>query len=254
MAVTDLWNALELTSSDVVACVGAGGKTSVLLTLAACAVRRSLPVVLTTTTKMYVSQAADFTPVFSESYEEGEEQVTAALAERGSCAWFRGVGRDKLIGVPPEWIDRFATPRKGATVLVEADGAGEKMLKTPAAHEPVVPISTTLTVGVINLKALGMPLTHQFVHRPEHTCAFLDKVAGTIIGLRDLALVASKRDGIFQYSRKKRVLILTGAEGKKSACGHEFVSYLKQYESLVTRCILTGGFGPMMEVLEVWDL
>ncbi len=250
----DLWDALGLTHSEVIAAVGAGGKTSTLLTLAACARQREWPVILTATTKMYARQAADFMPVIAQSYEAGAEQVRAALTQRLYGAWFSSAEGEKLTGLPPEWIDGFAASNPGTVLLVEADGAREKLLKIPAPHEPVIPVSTTITVAVLNLRVLGLPLTGQFVHRLEKTCAFLGKKQGDSISLHDLALVASRSSGVFQYSVGKRTLVLTGGEREDVSKGREFVRLLQENGSPASRCILTAGFGRGMEVLEVWDL
>lgn len=249
----DLWDALGLTHSEVIAIVGAGGKTSTLLTLAACARRRQLPVILTATTKMYASQVADFMPVIAGSYEAGAEQVKAALAQQLYGAWFSSADGEKLTGLPPEWIDGYYSSNLGTVLLVEADGAREKLLKTPASHEPVIPASTTMTVAVLNLRVLGLPLTEQFVHRLEQTCAFLGKKQGDVIGLRDLALEASRDNGVFQYSAGKRIVVLTGGEREDVPKGRKFVRLLQENESPAIRCVLTTGFGRGMEVLEVWD-
>jgi probable selenium-dependent hydroxylase accessory protein YqeC len=50
---------------------------------------------------------------------------------------------------------------------VEADGSARKPFKAPAAHEPVIPVATTLVVAVVGADAFGRPLSAEVAHRPE---------------------------------------------------------------------------------------
>ncbi|MFQ5578753.1 MAG: selenium cofactor biosynthesis protein YqeC, partial [Anaerolineae bacterium] len=50
-------------------------------------------------------------------------------------------------------------------ILNEADGSRMRPFKAPAAHEPVIPATTTLVAPVAGLDALGRPLNDTTVHR-----------------------------------------------------------------------------------------
>ncbi len=76
-------------------------------------------------------------------------------------------GRDKITGLPPEWVDAIATARSDLVVLVEADGSARRPLKAPASHEPVIPSRTTVVLSVAGVDALGQPLGPEVAHRPE---------------------------------------------------------------------------------------
>ncbi|MHB8928365.1 MAG: selenium cofactor biosynthesis protein YqeC [Bacillota bacterium] len=178
--------------------MGAGGKTSLLLALAREAIERWGPgsVSVTTTTKMLEPGAEEFpwgpgvkgTPratrlqpclILSESLDAADQVIEAhpgfekhggerpEVLVLGSRWAGESVGRRKFAGIPPEWVDEIARRFPDLVMLVEADGAARKPLKAPAAHEPVIPASSTVVLTVAGLDALGMPLDAEHVHRPE---------------------------------------------------------------------------------------
>lgn len=251
----DLWEALEITDAAVVACTGAGGKTSLLTTLAACGHSRSMPVLVTATTKMYTKQIQQWDPITTTDLVYGMQQAAADMVNRGIAAWFSRCEGGKAVGLPSGHIDRLvASLRPPYCLLVEADGAREKLLKAPATHEPVVPEGTTHTVGVLNAQALGRPLEAGLVHRLDKTCEVLNKEPGEDITLHDLAILASHRQGIFQYYRGRCMLVIAGSETLPAARSDQLLQLLRNYNSPATRLILTKGYGSAMEPVGVYSL
>lgn len=144
--------------------VGAGGKTTLVYRLAAEARMVGLTVLVTTTTHMGTLAEATTGPVLVEAEAAIEEDLTRALATVGRATVLgRRVRPDKLEGLSPERVDALAA--RAEVTLVEADGARGRSLKVPAAHEPVIPRSTTIVVVVAGLDALGRPLDATSVHR-----------------------------------------------------------------------------------------
>ena len=167
----------------MVAVVGAGGKTTLVYALAAEARASGLRVLVTTTTHMGTLGEATTGPVLVESESGGAavgRDLARALAAHGRATVLgRRLRADKLEGLAPERVDALA----GAAdlVLVEADGARGRSLKAPAAHEPVIPSSTTLVVVVAALDALGAPLDEARVHRVDATALAAGVAAGTLV-------------------------------------------------------------------------
>ena len=251
----DLWEALELNEPCILAATGAGGKTSLLLALAACAHKRFFQVILTTTTKMFYRQAEAIQPVIETSFSEGMHAISMNLHKQCLVSWFSRREGDKVIGLPTEYIDRMAGIQSDAYILVEADGAKEKLLKAPNFHEPLIPSSTAITVGVLSLQAVGQPLEESIVHRLGHVSLLLGKGRGETIIPKDLALLACHSNGIFQYSKGKRILVLTGAGVEKTASyGRDVVAGLRKSGAPIERCVLTAGYGATMEPVAVYDL
>lgn len=249
----DMWDALGLNAPCVLSAVGAGGKTSLLLSLAASARRRRVPVILTTTTKMYRRQAAAFQPIITAVRDDGLREAGNHLRQRGGAAWFASEEDGKVIGLPPADVDELATLYPEAVVLVEADGAREKWLKAPGPHEPVIPSSTQITAGILSLQALQQPLAESTVHRLDMVLALLGKKPGDVVTACDLAVLACADNGLFRNSRGRRILILAGSPDTQPSAGHEVVKQLRQ-SSRISLCIITRGYGESMQPCEVIEL
>lgn len=250
----DLWDGIDLTQPGVVACTGAGGKTSVLMSLAKCAEQRNLPVLVTSTTKMFVNQVRQYNPVFAASFEQGHRAVERELIKRNTAAWFCEQKDNKVIGILPEWLDQLTDLQHSAYVLVEADGAAGCLIKAPASHEPVVPQSTQVTIGVLNLQAIGQRLSLVTTHRLPLVLGLLDKQAGDPINWSDLAVLANHPHGIFQYSQGRKILLLAGAEADFVGFGRQIAAFLQLNGTDISCCMLTCGYGTQMRPLEVVDL
>jgi molybdenum cofactor cytidylyltransferase len=144
-----LADALDLGERELVAFVGAGGKTTLLRALGFALVRRGRRVLLTTTTRVGAAQMADW-PLF-----------WAAREENG-----------KVVGPAPDAVDAAYASGSQDLILVEADGAKGRMVKAPADYEPVVPSRSTLVVAVFPEAALGKAID-RIAHRPERVATVL---------------------------------------------------------------------------------
>ena len=77
------------------------------------------------------------------------------------------LAEDKVEGVPPALVDRIAAHPAVDAVVVEADGSRRLPFKAPAAHEPVIPATSTIVVPIVGLDVLGRSLDAEHVHRPQ---------------------------------------------------------------------------------------
>ncbi len=158
-----LVQAMRLSPAQCVAFVGAGGKTRAMFQLA-----RQLggSVVVTTTTHLgswQISQAdqhvtAETTQDLQDLKPEGVTVITGRIGDE-----------NRVDGINPavlSWL-RARCRYLSIPLLVEADGARQKPLKAPAAHEPAIPEGTDIAVVTAGLSALGRPLASDSVHRPE---------------------------------------------------------------------------------------
>jgi probable selenium-dependent hydroxylase accessory protein YqeC len=136
-----------LGARELVAFVGAGGKTTTMFRLAVELRAEGNAVVVTTTTRMAASQTTPGLVVRPDPHEPG-----------------------KVMGPGAEWIASAFADTNVDYVLVEADGAKHRSVKAPAAHEPVIPISTTLVICVIGAGALDRVIEDQ-AHRPLRVAA-----------------------------------------------------------------------------------
>jgi probable selenium-dependent hydroxylase accessory protein YqeC len=193
-----LFDPLRIRPGDVVAVGGAGGKTTLVYRLAAEARARGLRVLVTTTTHMGTLPDVTTGPVFVEAEGDPQPALARALAGGGLATLLgRRVRPDKLEGVAPRRVDELA--RAADLVLVEADGARGRSLKTPADHEPVVPHSTTLLLVLAALDVLGQPLADGHVHRVDRVAAAAGRPVGSPVD--EDVIVSALRDPAGYLSR-----------------------------------------------------
>jgi len=172
--------ALGLGRGDVVALVGAGGKTTLLHRLASEARAAGLRVLATTTTHTGSAFEELTGPVLFEEDGATEAMLVDALQRHRQVTLLgRRIRPDKLEGPRPERID--ALGKLADLVLAEADGARGRSLKAPASYEPVLPASTTMLVVLVGLDVLGRPLDAVHVHRVEVVAASVGGAPGQVI-------------------------------------------------------------------------
>lgn len=170
-----LARALRLTRGDVVAFVGGGGKTSTMFRLAgelAQAMPGRMRVLTTTSTRIFGAQIkrspahVTFNPQ-QQSLDQLLPRLEAALIQHSQVLLVGEIEAEtgKAFGVPPEIIDALAATGHFDIILNEADGSRMRPFKAPAAHEPVIPASTTIVTPVVGMDIIGQPLNDETVHR-----------------------------------------------------------------------------------------
>ena len=212
-----LYEALGISSGDVVAFAGAGGKSSAILALADELKQDGITTLVVPTTKMFLKEAGQVGPLVT-SEDAGElgaltgeafaDSTKAVVAGRGLLS------KKRVEGVEPDWVAYLAP--LAAVTLVEADGSRRRSLKGTAAHEPVLPKVATLVVGVGNVEAFGKPLNEEYVHRPEVLAELTGLGAGQSITARAFAVaLAHGTFGEIPHGTRQAVLI-SGVEPGKS--------------------------------------
>ena len=163
-----LYLALGIAPGDIVAFVGAGGKSSAIQAVADELAEAKMTFLTAPTTKMLVSETEKLgSLVTSEDAGELRTKAEEALSD-GTSGVVVGSGllsKNRVGGVEPATIPSLAPIAD--VVLVEADGSRRRPIKGTAAHEPALPDAVTLVVAVGNISAFGAPLTEENVHRPE---------------------------------------------------------------------------------------
>jgi probable selenium-dependent hydroxylase accessory protein YqeC len=158
-------------ATRIIAIVGAGGKTTLMYSLAREMLSLGRTVVTTTTTKIF-RPGKDQSPCLILLEEHPElDNLQDCLAEFGHVTVARGHGvqQGKLDGVGDEIINRCT--HHAQWVLVEADGAAGRTIKAPEEWEPVIPQCTDLVIPVVGLDSIGKPATADTVFRLERFTA-----------------------------------------------------------------------------------
>lgn len=162
-----LFEALGLERSDVVAFVGAGGKTSAMFRLADELVQQGWRVITTTTTRIAQDEMAHAPQQIGIGPAIRLPDSLARQVEQYQHVFvFSKVESDqKVHGFRPAWLDdHLARVPFADAVLVEADGSRRLSLKAPLPHEPAIPSLANVVVPVVGLSVLGLPLNDQNVY------------------------------------------------------------------------------------------
>lgn len=184
--------ALGIGDGDVVSLVGSGGKTSLLWRLAE--ENREKKTLVSTTTKMFLPPDTHY-----------HHLITGKNNLQQGCNLFYQKLHNGKISIEDEGL--LADLCKQAYLsLLECDGAKMKCLKGWGAHEPQVPLFTTMTVGVLPVWGLGLPATEDFVHRLPLFCQVSGGKVRQEISLEHYLSLILHPGGLFGKAVSKRVL------------------------------------------------
>ena len=233
-----LYKALGIVEGDVVAFVGAGGKSSVILQVAHELKELGTPVLVAPTTKMFVTEAERIgTILTSEDRDELGSKATEILTGEGAVVVGSAIlSKQRVGGVEPSWVPTLAP--EGGVTLVEADGARRRPVKGTAAHEPLLPEGATLVVTVGDVRALGEPVDENHVHRPEIFAELTGTGLGHTIDARAFAraLLAGLRT---LPEGTRRAALLTDVEPGRSMADASMIAHQLWREG-VRKVVLTS--------------
>ena len=168
---------VDLSLRQVIAVVGAGGKTTSIHHLANELVSLGKRVIITTTTHMYL-------PTEYGVLKEDKDQVLSMLNANGLAVVGTPCENGKMTKVSGSFFAWLQTISD--YVLVEADGSKRLPIKVPDHHEPVLPVNTDLVIVVAGLSCLYRPL-HESCHRWKLAMEILNCQETSIIKPVDVA-------------------------------------------------------------------
>lgn len=249
----DLREALGLGRGELLALIGAGGKTTTLFRLASEWREAGGKILVTTTTKIFKPTKPHVDRLFlAEDLEALLSQMADIKGPVVVCAG-SGISADnKLLGLPPEWLDRLQGARQFDAILVEADGAASRGFKIPSETEPVIPMSSSTVIWTMAIKVMGQPWDSRCVHRAERALALLKATPNDRITREDVVRLVSHPlgclKGIPDHCRKT-ALINQADTPEEIAQAHELGQLLAPlgFERIVVTSYLSDP--PVKEIL-----
>lgn len=257
--MTSLRQALLLGEGGVISLVGAGGKTSLMFRLAHELSRAGDSVLTTTTTKIFDPEPEQSSRVLvSDSLPDLLAEAKGLLNHCGHITMARDrlSAEGKLGGFPPQIIDAIRDSHLFRWVIVEADGAAGRPLKTPADHEPVVPQSTTTVVGLAGLSGIGQPLTDQWVFRSDRFAEVTGVPPDANISETAVANAFAHNNGIFKNTSPKasRVVFLNQADMPESRiAGQRIANLLVAEIDVGIKRVIVGQLRAESPVWKIFD-
>lgn len=160
-----LHEAFNIQRGDVVAFVGAGGKTSALIALGHEFADMGWRVLATTTTKIGRDQLDLMPGVLP--VDVPTDVISDTLNGYRFVFLHGEMDQQKVKGASSTEISALLDRIDSDVLLIEADGSRGLPMKAPKPHEPVIPPETTLVVPVVALSVLGKPLDEAHVYNAE---------------------------------------------------------------------------------------
>ncbi len=182
MVRESLTKALQISDKDKrIALVGAGGKTTLLFSLAEEAREQGRKVIVTTTTHIRRPDGFFIT-------DDDLIGLKAALVRQGIAIVGSGSVEEKLGAAPVKFLAQAAG--LADVVLIEADGSHMLPVKAPAEYEPVLRGDEQLVIAVAGMSAIGKPIA-DVCHRPKQVMAILGKTSSEPLVSEDIAVLLS---------------------------------------------------------------
>lgn len=200
----------QLKRNSITSIAGAGGKTTLMFSLAE-ELRHKFKVLVTTTTKIYVPQSHEYDFIAT---DEKEFERYNSNRHKGIYVYGSNVNKDeKLIGLSCELLEKQRSYFD--YILVEADGSKGKEIKGWNENEPVISRKTEKTIGVVSIEALGKEISEKNVHRVQEFMEITNSRKGELINIEHITALIFHNRGLFKNAVGEKVLFINKAEGEQ---------------------------------------
>jgi probable selenium-dependent hydroxylase accessory protein YqeC len=198
---------LGLYQGCVVSITGSGGKTSLMFALGE-ELRKDYKVLITTTTKIFIPprEKYDFMYLLKNRDRDYGCRVDNSIYIIGKDSNEDG----KLIGLDCGELSRES--RYFDFTLIEADGSKRKPLKGWNEYEPVIWGGTQMTIGVLDIQAVGLRVNEENIYRVERFSSITGAKIGEKVGIGHIAAMIFHSEGLFKASVGERILYINKVE------------------------------------------
>lgn len=205
-------------SGQIVSVIGGGGKSTLIQQIGKELVEKNLKVILTSTTKIQPLREIEL--VCQKDQNNYKSKLKDLLAKDNIVLlandFYKG---NKLVGIQEQSVPgliNFAD-----TVLIEADGARQRSLKTHKVYEPVIPEISTSVIIICGANVVGAPLNEDNVHRAELFSQKWGLPTGTLLTPEIITKELLSNDSYLKYIPKNTAVSIlinkadTNPEGAK---------------------------------------
>lgn len=224
-----------LRKGDVVSIVGAGGKSTLMYSLAE-ELRGESRVIVTTTTKIFMPERGQYDYIFIG--EDGSKQF-----DKGNGVYVRGKAvseENKVIGLDENILEREIPFFD--YILIEADGSKRKPIKGWKDTEPVVISKTEKTIGVLNIEVIGKEINEDNVHRVEKFIDITNSRENELITVDHLTSLIFHHKGLFKDSKGEKILFINKVEGQKAVMiAHRLIECIRENSEKYIDKIIIGS-------------
>lgn len=225
-------------NKELISFVGAGGKTTTMFSIAQELKNNRKKVLISTTTAIY-NPKGNYDYYFLKEINDEFSPQNGSITILGET-----VVEGKLRGISSDKIDKINETNIFDFILVEADGAKKKSIKAPRELEPIVPNTTTKTIGVIGLDSVGKIINDENVHRVDLFIEITGKEINHKIDEEDIIKLVLHHNGLFKDSKGEKILLLNKCDRHKIDTAYNIRKKLldKGFKNIVIANIKTKEF------------
>lgn len=243
----NLSNLILVNSCHSVALIGSGGKTTLIRTLAR--ENRSTKRVLISNT-INMDRIPEFEVDFID-YEFREDYALCDYSHPGVFVLSYEIEPDNTLrGLPLDVLE--AQMDCFELNLIECDESRQRPIKAWRPDEPSLPESTDITLGILDIKALGLKISVETVHNLDVFCDLTSKKVGDIITREDIKKLILNPDMMFRTARGRRVLFINKVENPIMMAyardlGHEIAQSPNAPDSIIIGSLLNETYTVIKE-------
>jgi probable selenium-dependent hydroxylase accessory protein YqeC len=201
----------ELVEGDIVSIIGAGGKTTFLFRLADELREMGKKILVATTTRIYMppKDCYDYLCLDISELPKASSRFESGVMVAGS-----GINSEnKLLSLDEATIDKVKDYYD--YILIEADGSKRKPLKGWRDNEPVVVKQTTKTIGVVDVRGVGLTANPYTIHNFELFKLLTNIEDGEVVTTDHVSNMITGEKGLFQRGIGKEILYFNKVEDEK---------------------------------------
>lgn len=203
----------DIKKGDIISITGAGGKTSLMASLAL-ALSKKGRVLSTTSTKIAMPDKG-FDRIFTSFREYFDDKDSLSL-----CLGEKVPGVDKLSSIGYENLQKIKDDFD--YVLIEADGCRNLPLKFWYTYEPVIYDFSTKVIGILSVKIMGKAASPDLIYNYE---GFSKNIGTGIIDTKKLNKLIAYDDGFYKGFGKEKYFFFNQVESEKD---FDFIEEFKE--------------------------
>ena len=192
--------------SGMVCLVGAGGKKTTLYRLASIHPGR-----IGVTSTVAIPPFPETLEAYKVIAQEGVllARIVEATAHARVVAFAKpSIKHGRLGGLEPAEIATIQAALTFDVILVKADGARSRRIKSPGLEEPKIPKEATTVIPVVSAHAIGEPLSERIAHRVDRLASVLNIRPGDSLTANHIAQLLASDQGMLKGVGKARVVPL----------------------------------------------
>lgn len=212
MELLDLFKARQ----GIVCFVGAGGKKTTMLRLAA---EHGGRIGITTTAHIEHFPRRLAASCYVDAEAALLQTVTADHESRVIAFATPSERTGRHAGISLEAVKVFEQQGRFDLLLVKSDGARSRLIKAPREDEPPLPAAVDTVVPVVSAKVLGRPLNDKIAHRVDRLTAITGAEAEAEIQPVHVARLLASKEGAQKNAGNARIVPIINMVNDKRLLG-----------------------------------